>query len=127
VPLTDVFLWDFKDGDDVRHLENTGVSGKTSLENLLKAGALGAKIVLRCIMISGLNMDETNLAGIADAYRRAGCDSVELLPYHPYGESKYEQLGLDAGVDVNYIPSKEQLTAFRDELISRGVNVKPIR
>lgn len=127
VPLTDIFLWDFKDGNDIRHKKNTGVSGKTSRENLTAAGKLGASIILRCIMINGVNMDEDNLCGIADVYHAAGCIAAELLPYHPYGDSKYTQLGLNSGADAKYIPEKEQLGEFRKQLIRRGVNVKPMR
>ena len=32
---TDTFLWDFKDSDNARHIENTGVSNEQIIENLL--------------------------------------------------------------------------------------------
>ena len=51
VEATDVFLWDIKDTDDARHIEHTGVSIKTILENLKKADHLGAKIKLRFILV----------------------------------------------------------------------------
>ena len=51
VPLTDCFLWDFKDSDARRHMEYTGVSNEKIVENLLTADSLGAETVMRCIMV----------------------------------------------------------------------------
>lgn len=127
IPLTDLFLWDFKDGNNDRYRENIGVSPEICQQNLKMAGKLGARIVLRCIMIAGINMDKTHLQSIADIYRSAGCEEVELLPYHPYGESKYLLLDVHARASRDYIPSTEALTDFRDSLTSLGVPVKPLK
>lgn len=56
----DVFLWDIKDLNDVRHKENTGVSNQIILKNLKQLDRLGAKIILRCIIarLCGCELEE---------------------------------------------------------------------
>lgn len=127
VPLTDRFLWDFKDGDDARYRENIGVSPEVCRNNLIRAGELGARITLRCIMVAGVNMDATHRDAIAEIFRSAHCEEAELLPYHPYGESKYSLLEIPARASRDYIPTPEALTDFRNSLTALGVSVKPLK
>ena len=90
VPVTDLFLWDFKDSDEGRHLANTGVSLQPILKNLRAADEQGASIRLRCcILIRSVNLTREHLEAIAGLYaplRHA--EGVELLPYHTYGASR---------------------------------------
>lgn len=125
VENTDIFLWDLKDTDDERHRKYTGVSNKRILENLREADRLGAKIILRCIMVSGVNMDEKHYGTIAEVYHDiSGCMEVELLPYHVYGGSKAQAMGkTDCGTE-DWIPTEEQMTQARSYLQSCHVNVK---
>lgn len=110
LPVTDLFLWDIKDTDDERHLKNTGVSFTKIHENLRAADAMGAKTVLRCIMIRGVNMDRTHLESVAELYRSLkNCRGIELLPYHTYGDSKCTQLGLPPSSVREWIPAPEEL------------------
>ncbi|MBO5070753.1 MAG: radical SAM protein, partial [Roseburia sp.] len=125
VENTDVLLWDLKDTDDERHQKYTGVSNKKILENLRNADKLGAKIILRCIMISGVNMDENHYHAIAEVYHSlSGCTEVELLPYHVYGGSKTLAVGkTDRGTE-DWIPTGDQMIQARSYLQSCNVNVK---
>lgn len=110
LPVTDLFLWDIKDTDDERHLKNTGVSFAKIHENLRAADAMGAKTILRCIMIRGVNMDRAHLESIAQLYRSLrNCRGIELLPYHTYGDSKCTQLGLPPSSVREWIPAPEEL------------------
>ena len=110
VKLTDVLLWDLKDTNEERHERYTGVSNKKILENLYEADRLGAKIVLRCIMINGVNMEENHYRGIAEVYHQlGGCVKVELLPYHVYGASKAQALGRADNGNKEWIPTEEWL------------------
>ena len=68
VPVTDLFLWDFKDSDEGRHLANTGVSLQPILKNLRAADEQGASIRLRCILIRSVNLTREHLEAIAGLY-----------------------------------------------------------
>lgn len=110
LPVTDLFLWDIKDTDDERHLKNTGVSFAAIHENLRAADARGAKTILRCILIRGVNTDRAHLESVARLYRSlTNCLGVELIPYHTYGDSKRIQLGLPPSAEPEWIPAAEEI------------------
>lgn len=96
---TDTFLWDFKDSDNARHIENVGVSNERIIENLLIADELKANTVLRCILVNGVNYTQNHIKEIADIYVKLNhCSKVEFFSYHPMGSSKGEKLGrVDSG------------------------------
>lgn len=87
VPVTDLFLWDFKDSDEGRHLANTGVSLQPILKNLRAADEQGASIRLRCILIRSVNLTREHLEAIAGLYaslRHAeGVDCCRITPTAP--------------------------------------------
>lgn len=123
--VTDHFLWDFKDGDDARHIQNTGVSAQAILSNLFAVDALSSRVTLLCIMVKAVNMDDKNFSAIADTFRALShCDGVELLPYHPYGGSKNAQLGRGDNGRRDWVPSRKDMDAAKAALMSLGARVK---
>ena len=111
----DVFLWDIKDLNDVRHKENTGVSNQIILKNLKQLDCLGAKIILRCIMLRGINMKEDHLRGLRQLLEELSPQTkIELLPYHCMFEKKVSGLGMsDAFNHERYIPTAEDMEQAR--------------
>ncbi len=94
LPLTELFLYDFKAADPERHRELTGVDHAPILENLEKLNEAGAAILLRCPLVPGVNDDEIHLAAIAGwAEKLAGVREVTLEPYHPLGQEKFARTG----------------------------------
>lgn len=121
----DTFLWDIKDTVDARHVQYTGVSNARIIENLRLVDSLGAKSVMRCIMVRGVNMDGAHIDGIAALWHSLkNCEYVELLPYHTYGGSKAEALGLSDNGRRDWIPSNEDMLAVKELLTALGVKVK---
>lgn len=125
VPSTDCFLWDIKDTDALRHKVNTGVTNDKIIENLRLADSFGAKTILRCIILKGINALPQHYQAIAEIYHSLKhCSGVELLPYHTYGGSKREQLdGFDDG-NKTWIPSDEDIVEAYSFLRSCDVPLK---
>ena len=120
VPLADLFLWDIKDTDTDRHLANTGAPLEPILRNLEIVDRAGGATVLRCLLIDGVNLDEAHLDRIAAIYNKlTNCRGVELLSYHPLGDSKRERLGIVAGTDPRVVPSEEAMQSARAHLRER--------
>ena len=105
-----MFLWDVKDTDDTRHRQYTGVSNKGILENLKTADSLGAKTILRCILVNGVNTEDAHYRDIGRlASSLKYCEGVQWIPYHAYGGTKSVFIGhIDSG-NKEWIPTKEQL------------------
>ena len=110
----DLFLWDVKDTDPVRHEKYTGVSNVKILENLREADRLGAKTRLRCILVNGVNADTAHYAAVAALKKSLkNCEGVDVLPYHSYGGTKSEFLGRKNTADDAMIPTDGQVAAFK--------------
>jgi len=125
VLLTDLFLWDFKLGDEKLHEKYTGVSNRRIIENLLKADSLGAETVLRCIMVKNVNMTQDHYDALAKIWKKlTHCRYAELLPYHAYGGSKMLPLGLADNGRTDWIPEEEDLVRAKEILRGLGVKVK---
>lgn len=125
VPLTDLFLWDVKDTDLLRHRRNTGGALETVLHNLRAADALGANTCLRCILLSGINLDDAHLAKLSELYHSLQhCEGIELLPYHTYGDSKNAQLGRASAAHPEWIPTEAQIEHARTFIAQHAVLIR---
>ncbi len=124
-PHTGLFLYDLKETDEARHLEYTGVSVKPILDNLRRLHDTGAAILLRCPIIPGLNDRQDHFEAIATlAQQHSNLQGVELMPYHPLGQSKRERLGMpDPGRVPAKAPTRDTVSAWCETLRSQGVAV----
>ena len=121
VAQTDLLLWDFKDSNAARHKAYTGVSNERILHNLFLADQSAQQIVLRCIMVKGVNMDEEHYNAIAQVQRELrSCIGVELIPYHAYGGSKMAQLGYSDNGNKDWIPDAAALRTAKETLERLG-------
>lgn len=122
--VTDTFLFDLKDSDNERHIKYTGVSNEKILQNLYLLDSLGKEIILRCIMLKGINMEENHINRIAQIYHSLKhCKRVDLIPHHPYGNSKYARLGLRQKLQIDLTPDRETLIKIKDCLIGQQIPV----
>ena len=124
VPHTDIFLWDVKDTDDERHKSNTGVSITPILDNLKLAAELGARIRIRCIIVRGVNTEESHYEKISAIARGIkNLDGVELIPYHAYAGSKAVFLGRSDTGRLDWIPTEEDLALAKKIMEANGILV----
>ena len=93
-PETDLFLYDYKATDPEEHRRLTGVSNDIILQNLDFLYNSGAKIILRCPLVPGINDSREHLEGIALLSERyPDLVDVQVMPFHDMGRDKYRQLG----------------------------------
>lgn len=124
-PLVDLFLWDLKDTNPERHVHNTGVALEPIVENLHRLDAAGARTLLRCVLVGGVNCTAEHyetVARIGASLRH--CMGVELLPYHPLGQSKRTRLGLGEDAAPFAAPGGEELCKAAASLERCGVPVR---
>ena len=97
IPLTDLFLLDYKISNDTLHQKYTGVSNRPILQNLALLREQGARVILRCPLIPAINTDTPHYDGIAEvANRHPNIEQIDLEPYHPMGIGKTAALGKTA-------------------------------
>ncbi|MBR6793425.1 MAG: glycyl-radical enzyme activating protein [Clostridia bacterium] len=108
-PLCDCFLYDCK-ASAARHKELTGVDDVLILKNLDVLYRLGSRIVLRCPIVPGGNLDDEFIEKIASLRRKYPKMQVQLMPYHRTGIEKAKRLGL---------PSQEEYTPPDKDLLAQ--------
>lgn len=95
---TDIFLFDWKESDSEKHLENTGVDNLLIEANLRMLHTMGKPIVLRCPLIPGYNDREDHFEKIGRlANELTSIIRIDVEPYHPLGLEKRAQLGMQNG------------------------------
>ncbi len=109
----DLFLFDYKESDPVRHRAFTGVPPDVILANLERLDARGAALVLRCPIIPGCNARDDHFAALAAlANRLPRVQAVNLMPYHPLGESKRVRLGQTAETPAGRFPEDAEINRW---------------
>lgn len=115
--LIDIFLFDYKETDPVRHKEYTGVSNELILENLRMLDSMGAKSILRCPIIPTLNDREDHFKGIADlANSLKNPLEINIEPYHPLGSGKSAMLGKKYLLEELTFPSEETVKEWIEKI-----------
>jgi pyruvate formate lyase activating enzyme len=118
----DLFLFDIKQWDDGKHKNGTGVSNRLPLQNLKTALASGKEVLPRLPVIPGFNDTIADAEQFAVLLRNAGAEKVQLLPFHQFGEKKYEMLGRNyAYTDVPAL-NESDLNDFHQTLIVNGID-----
>lgn len=122
--VIDMFLFDLKDGNIERHTKHTGVSIDKIISNLYEIDKYDSSIILRCIMVKGINMDKFHFDFIAQVFNGLKhVKGVELLPYHAYGGSKNNKLGYKDNGNVEWIPADSDILDAKEYLESKGVKI----
>jgi pyruvate formate lyase activating enzyme len=124
-PLTDLFLYDLKFIDDVKHRRYTGVSNRLILENLQALGRSHGRIWLRVPVIPGINDDEAEFTAAAQfAASVPGVRQVNLLPFHRTALPKSSRLGRETGLAEVQAPSADSMSRAAGIFAKAGLVVK---
>ncbi len=91
-PRFDLLLFDVKHYDSSKHFEGTGVYNDLIVSNLKWAIEQGIEILPRIPVIPDFNDSLDDAKGIASLLKEVGATRVQLLPFHQFGEKKYELL-----------------------------------
>ena len=118
----DYILFDIKHIDPVQHKRLTGVSNLRILSNLAKLCRVHPHVVPRYPLIPGCNDGEADILAMARYIRAQGqVEKLEVIPYHRYGELKYEMLGRRYRLAGLAIPSSEMVARACELIRSQGL------
>lgn len=92
---TDLFLYDIKLFDSVKHKLYTGVDNKLILTNLKNLFEAKANVCIRIPIIVGVNDSIDNMRQIKSFLGAYKPLKIELLPYHKLGLHKYDALYME--------------------------------
>jgi len=94
LPYLDTYLMDIKHTNPEKHKAFTGRENSLALENAMKVARSGkCQVIVRVPVIPGFNDTPEEILSIARfAETLPGVNEIHLLPYHNFGEGKYEGL-----------------------------------
>jgi len=91
----DLVLYDIKAMNAALHKRYTGVDNKLILDNAVRLADMGKKMIVRMILVPGINDSEEEITGRLKFIRALGRDiRVDILKYHKLGSGKYASLGM---------------------------------
>lgn len=95
LPVTDMWLPDYKVEDDALHVKFTGVSNKVIKRNLEQLVAAKVPLEVRMLVVPGCT-DGADLAARRRYVKSLGISDAQIveLEYHDYARSKYLALGI---------------------------------
>ena len=93
ISLCDHVFMDLKHPDEEVHRQVTGVSNRPILRNMRILAESGVPYTIRVPLIPGINDSPQvlrKIAGILAEFPREHLHRVELMPYNPFAQAKYE-------------------------------------
>ncbi len=121
-PYVDLFYFDLKHTDPKIHQAQAGRTNELILRNFKEVAASGVPFVVRVPVVPGFNDNSDAISDIVDLVATTSPGAtVHLLPYHRYGQQKYEQLGLDYRMPAAETPSPKFMEAARRIVEGRGL------
>ena len=122
-PFTDLFLYDLKLLDEVRHLSLVGTSPDLILKNLRMLNDMGSRTAVRMPYIPGVNDGLDNLNKLGNLLLSlSNINSIELLPYHSAGWRSITCWGAARGHEDRQTQA-ENLQRAKEVLSSYGLDV----
>ncbi len=94
IPVTDLFLFDFKHANSEEHRKLTGQGNALIVANLRRLSESGAAIEVRVPLIPGCNDTGENLHATGELLGGLRLERVKVLPYNVMARSKYAALGM---------------------------------
>ena len=119
-PLVNLWLWDIKMLYPELHKKLTGADLEPLINNLKQLSATGAVICLRVLFIPEFHLNDeypTLLSELIGSLKQR--PQVEIIPYHRFGLSKLDKLGIPQTAEPYREPTATETEAFTKVLKSR--------
>lgn len=122
IPYVDTVLLDIKHMNEEKHKRFTGVTNEGILKNALRISQISGTVV-RVPVIPGFNDSFDEIRAIAEYTRTlTGVRTLHLLPYHSFGENKYDLLGRDYALKDTRQLKPEDLEEHQKLVETYGLN-----
>ena len=109
IPLTDLFLFDFKHSDSDALKKWAGAPLAPILESLAALEDAHAHVWLRCPVIPGVNDTDAHFEAICALKHQYTCiEKAEIMAYHDIGKTKWDALGIPYSLAALKTVSPEQ-------------------
>jgi pyruvate formate lyase activating enzyme len=127
----DLFLFDIKQMDPVKHKYWTGVNNEQILSNVKWLLENGYNVRVRMPLLKGVNNSKEEIDKVIKYFKpyryQKNFDGVDLLPYHKLGVGKYQSLGRNYEIKDDPSLSDDDLNCIEMWIKDADFNVNLIR
>lgn len=108
--VTDLFILDIKHIDEERHRALTGHSNQNILSLARYLSDHKKSMWIRYVLVPGVTDAQDDLEGLRDFVKSlTTVRRFEVLPYHTFGNYKWDELGIEYSLKEVQPPTKEQI------------------
>lgn len=123
LPYTSLVMADLKAMDNELHEKWTGGDNSTIIRNIRNLDESGTPYFIRTPFIPGFNDSEKEFRSIAGLLSTLkNMKRFDLLPYHPLGNWKYVNLGVENPLEGVTAPASRYLQRYASILEEYGIN-----
>lgn len=121
-PLFDLLLFDIKHYDSQQHYLGTKVHNELIIQNLTWAIKQGINVLPRIPIIPDFNASIDDAKGFIILLKRIGIHKVQLLPFHQFGEKKYDLLNRDYSFKNKKALYPEDLKEYQQVFLDQDID-----
>ena len=121
-PLFDLLLFDVKHYDSLKHFNGTSVYNELIVKNLKWAIEQHLNILPRIPVIPDFNDSLEDARGISDLLKQLNIPKVQLLPFHQFGEKKYDLLNKEYTLKQYQAYHEEDLKDYQQIFLDRNID-----
>lgn len=122
IQYVDFIYTDLKHYHSLKHRTVTGVENQLIIKNIHYAFSKGKEIVLRIPVIPDFNDSLEDAKEFARLFNQLQIDQVQLLPFHQFGENKYQLLNRTYTMNKVKALHPEDLYEYQHVFLNHGIN-----
>lgn len=121
IKQVDTLYIDVKHHDPEKHRAGIGATNETNLKNLAYAIKHHDNLTIRIPVIPRFNDSPQDAEAFSQLFNKMGVQKIELLPFHQFGQQKYENLNRDYRMkDIPQLHT-EDLEYFKKIVTDHGI------
>lgn len=125
IPVTDMFLADFKHTDPYKFREFTGGEAQLVMDNLTKLDKSGAPFIIRVPVIPLFNHSEKEISSIIEfTGTLKNVREIHLIPFNNFGAEKYRMLGIDYSYKGRKRLTETDVAPYAELASKKGLTAK---
>jgi pyruvate formate lyase activating enzyme len=121
IKIADLWLFDLKLMNDLKHVEYTGVSNELGLKNLETLARAKENIIIRFPLIPGITDGFENLEEISGLMKKLGLSRIDILPYHAIAKEKYRRIKKEYLLEDLKEPDEDRINEVKEYFDNQGL------
>lgn len=120
----DLLLFDMKHYDSKKHQHYTGVPNELIIQNMTYAVTHGKEVIARIPVIPEVNHQLEDAIQFSQLLQKIGIKRIDLLPFHQFGQNKYDLLNKPYEMKDTPALHPEDLKEYQQVFLDNGFDCR---